>query len=283
VPSIVSKCVVLILLASSPLLAQVHGVYVGLNSSMIPPEFSQVSNTEYTAQFGIERIQVFVNGALVTGFNVIPLIPVTLAEAIAKYGSVSNTLHMFELLDLDGNPQGLVDPIKRVSYLTRDFGPEGIVSSIGFYDQNTALQIWTGYADPALLQALDTAVKKVSLENLTSRPRIAALDARARFMLQKSLKALPDAEAELEAQLRRYNASCADPMSSACQQAKQTQGQDLIAATQRLQFGLKQANSIYSTNADLFGETMPPDLARLNASAENLLKQVPLVLPVLPQ
>jgi len=276
VRSIVSKCAAIVLLACSALLAQsLHGVYVGQSSGVLPPEFSEVKRGQYDARFGTERMQVFVAGALVTGINVFPQIPLTLAEAIAKYGSIADIPHMLVLLDPDGDPQGLVDPLRRISYITSVLAPGAVIRSVGFYNENTALLNWTENAASVFLQALETAANNVSLQELTARPQIAKLNARAQYMLQEALKAARKNEAELEPLLSRYQASCADAVSTECRQAKSTQAPALMQTADQFRFALKQANFIFSSNPDVFGQNMPPELARLNAIADPLLSQVP--------
>jgi chromosome segregation and condensation protein ScpB len=278
--SVVQRCAVVILLTCSALMAQSYrGVYVGQRGDLLPPEFSQAKRGEYIAQFANERIVVTVNGALVTGFVVIPDVPITLAEAIAKYGVIADTTQMRLLLDLQGDPQGLVDPIKRISYITRSFGPDGIVNSVGYYDENTALLIWTDYADAALLQALATAAQNVSLQDLNSRPRLANVAARARYMMDQSLKSARERAGELNAMLSKYQQSCAQVVSDECQQARRTQGPSIVKTADQFRFALKQTNSVYATNAEMFGETMPPELRQLNQIADRLLPQVPVILP----
>jgi hypothetical protein len=278
--SVVQRCAAVILLTCSALMAQSYrGLYVGQSGSLLPPEFNQVKRGEYVAQFSNERILVTVNGALVTGFVVTPDIPVTLAEAIAKYGVIADTPGMLVLLDPDGDPQGLVDPIQRISYLTRSFGPEGIVHSIGYYDENTALLIWTANADPALLKALATAAQHVSLQDLNSRPRLANVAARARYMMDQALKSAREKASELNVRLDTYQKSCAAVMSNECQQAKRSQGPTLMQTANQFRFALKQANGVYATNAKMFGAQMPPELNQLNGLADRILPQVPVVLP----
>jgi hypothetical protein len=278
--SYVYRCAVLVLLTCSALMAQSYrGVSVGQRSDYLPPEFSEVERGQYVAQFSNEQIVVSVNGALVTGFVVIPDIPITLAEAIAKYGVIADTTHMLLVLDFQGDPQGLVDPIKRISYITRSFGPDGIVNSVGYYNENAALLIWTNYANPALLQALAIAASNVSLQDINSRPHLASLAAKAKYMMDQALKSASEKAAELNAMLNTYQNSCAAVVSNECQQAKQTQGPSLVRKADEFRFAVKQANSVYATNAEMFGETMPPDLRQLNTVADRLLPQVPVILP----
>lgn len=266
------------LMFAAALCAQSYrGVQVGQRDDFLPPEFSQTKRGEFNAQFSGERVQVFVNGALVTGFRVLPQIPLTLAEAVAKHGSIPNIDKMFVLLDPDGDPQGLVDPIKRISYVTRELGPDGIVNSIGYYDDNTALLIWTDDADPVLLQALADAAKNASLQDLNARPRLASLAEKAQFMMEQALKVTRDDLQTLTALLSRYQQSCSGGVTSECQEAKRTQLQPLAQTAERFRFELKRADDIYATNAELFHNAMPSELARLHQSADRLLPQVPLV------
>jgi hypothetical protein len=267
---------VLALLIASTLHAQSYrGVEVGERGDLLPAQFNKVANGEFDANFGTERMRVFVNGALVTGFTVTPAIPLTLAEAVALHGSTADVPQMLLLLDPDGDPQGIVDPIKRISYITRAIGPEGIIDSVGYYDQNTALLNWTDDADPALLKLLQSAAQQVSLQEINSRPRLANVNARARFLMDEALKAANKDLRDLNVLLPRYRQSCADAMSSTCQDAKRTQAPVLMQTADRFRFAVKLANDVYATNPDLFANRMPPQLARLNETADRLLPQVP--------
>ncbi len=275
------RLVACILLAVPMLHAQSYrGVQVGQRADLLPPEFNEVKRGEYDASFGTEAMQVFVNGALVTGFTVLPRIPLTLAEAVARHGSTPDVDKMFALMDPDGDPQGLVDPIKRISYVTRALGPAGIVSSVGYYDQNTALLIWTENVDPAVLAVLAAAAKNVSLQDLEARPRLATLAAKAQFMMEQALKqARADAQ-EFTTLFNRYQQGCSGgPVTNECQNAKRTLGPALMQAGERFRYAVKRAADTYAANAVYFNRRMPPELPQLQQLADRLLPQVPVVLP----
>ncbi len=257
-----------------------RGVQVGQRADLLPPEFSEVKNGEFDARFSSDAMQVFVNGALVTGFTVLPQIPLTLAEAVVKHGSAADVDKMFFLLDQDGDPQGLVDPIKRISYVTRALGPDGIVSSVGYYGENTALLIWTEEADPVVLASLATAAKNLSLQGVEARPRLASLAARAQYMMEEALKDARSDAQDFTALFNRYQQACAGgAVTSECEAAKRTLGKPLMQAGERFRFAVKQAADMYNTNAEYFNNRVPPDLPRLQQLADSLLPQVPVVLP----
>src|SRR5512146_1158054 len=111
--------VAFLLCAATTAFAQSYdGVRVGQRGDLLPPQFSETKTGELTAIFGNDRIQAYVNGALVTGFRVIPLVPLTLAEAVVRQGSAGNIPRMLTILDGYGESQGIADPISKIAYIT---------------------------------------------------------------------------------------------------------------------------------------------------------------------
>jgi hypothetical protein len=270
----VHRIVALVLLAGSSLFAQSYrGVQVGQRGDLLPPEFSAVKRGEFTAQFGTERMQVYVNGALVTGFRVLPQIPLTLAEAVAKHNK-SMTGGMLLLLDPDGNPEGLVDPVRRISYLVPSLSPDAIVSAVGYYNQNTSLLIWMDDADPAFLKTLAAAARSVSLRELDSRPPIGDLNARAKFVVNQAVKPAQTEAQQLTGMLDRLRQICSGTGTSECEEARRTQLKPLMQAAEQFQAALNRAEQVYNANAELLDQIRPPELEKLRQLADQILPQV---------
>ncbi len=255
------KAAAFLLMASSALFAQTYrGIFVGQRSDLLPAEYSEVKKGEFTAQFGNERMEVYVNGALVTGFNVIPLAPITLAEAIVKHGSVSNIPRMMSILDIDAAPQGIADPYRRISFMTDSLSPDSIVTSVGYYDTNASLLIWFGDTAPGTREALAIAARDVSLQEVNSRPRVGTPEAAARYMVAQALKAAQTDGQNAWELVKSYLQSCSD--TPKCQEVRRQKLAEIQRNADRFHTRLIRAEDIYQSNAALLNNTRPAELDR---------------------
>lgn len=230
-------------------------VQVGQQSGILRPEFDQVKWGEYDAQFGNERMQVFVNGALVTGFSVIPLVPMTVAEAVAKHGSIPDIPSMLLFLDPLGQAQGIVDPIRKIDYLTRSLDPDAIVSEVYYFDQNTGMLMWPAYAPPDFLQRLAEAANNVSLEAINARPQVNSLSGKAQFLVDQAVKEAEAQAKRTEDLLKHYAQSCGSGANCEIELGQ------LRQAASQLQAALNSAEHIYQVN--VYSPNRPKELDQL--------------------
>ncbi len=267
------KAAVFLLLASSALLAQSYrGVFIGQRSDLLPPEFSEVKKGEFTAQFSDERLEIYVNGALVTGFNVIPLVPITLAEAVVKHGSVPNIPRMLSILDIDAAPQGIADPYRRISFMTDSLSPDSIVTSVGYYDTNASLLIWFGDPVPGTLQSLALAAKDVSLQDLNARPRFATPRAAAQYMVSNAIKAAQNEWQSASDLVKIFAQSCSD--TPECKEGRRQKLAQIQQSADRFHSRLLRAEGVYAANARLLDNLRPPELDRTQQMWNELASRV---------
>lgn len=263
----------LLLITSATLFAQSYrGVQVGQRGDLLPPQFSEVKRGEYRAEFGAERMDVYVNGALVTGFKVTPLVPITLAEAIAKHGSIPNISKMLTILDYYGESQGMADPIFKISYITSAISPDSVITSVGYYDTNASMLLWLGDASPGFLQVLDITARSVSLQDLNNRPRVTSPDAAAKYLVGQAAKAARIQGEDAWVLVKAYAQSCSN--TPACLNERKTMLEEIRKAGDKFHAGLVRAEETYVANADLLGNIRPPELDRLQQMWKELVPKV---------
>lgn len=272
-PGALHRVAILLVLAGTSLSAQSYrGVQVGQRDDLLPLEFSQVKRGELDAQFGNERMQVFVNGALVTGFKVVPLAPLTLAEAVAKHGSIGNVSRMLTILDGYGEPLGFSDPVRRIAYLSASLSPDSVISSVTYYDTNASMLLWLGDVDPAVLTVLQTAARNVSLAEVNSRPRTGTPAAAARFLVDQAIKTAQNEAQQFSELIKGYAQLCSS--TAQCREQRTRHLEQMQEAARRFESRLTRAEVSYAANAQLFNYLRPAALDDLQHTLKDLTSQV---------
>lgn len=235
--------VALLLALAVPVRAQSYrGVEMGQQDSRLPPQFDQVKWGEYDAQLGNDLMQVFVSGALVTGLRVTPRAPITLAEAVARHGSIPNIPSMLLLFDPLGQARGVVDPAQKIAYLTPSIDTDASVSEVDYFDQSTAVLLWLQSAPPGFLQELAEAANHVSVEALDARPQINSASGKAQFLAnQATTEARARAKQAVEL-LKGYEQSCGHAPNC------KNELRQLQQATEQLQGAVNRAEHVYQAN-----------------------------------
>jgi hypothetical protein len=271
--AVLLRTIVVICAASVSLCAAAyHGVDVGQRDDFMPPEFTQVARGEYRAQFGNELMQVFTEGALVTGFKVIPLAPMTLAEAIAAHspGAPANNLQL--LLDFNRRPIGVADVPNRIAYFTHSTSPEAAVRVIGHYNEITDVQVLTTPLPNDEAQTLAAAAARSSARAVNRRPRTNGLYEQAEYLVEADSEIAQRQGKEAFDELALYKRACS-ATSTNCEQAGAAQKANVIQAASLFFKDVTQAERTYNANAGLLGNP-PEELIEVQGMADSLLQQV---------
>lgn len=248
------------------------GVYVGQRGDFLPPQFSEVKTGEYAATFGNDRIEAYVNGALVTGFRVVPLVPLTLAEAVVRHGSVPNIPRMLTILDGYGGAQGIADPILRIAYITASPNPDSIIEYVGYYDTNAALLMWLGNPPAGFLDALQLAAKDVSLQEVNARARVGTPEAAAQYIVGQAIKAAQAQGQDAWALVKDYAQSCSN--TPECIESRRKQLEQIRRGGDKFHALLVRAEDTYEANAALLNNIRPAELDREEQMWKELVPKV---------
>jgi hypothetical protein len=260
-------------LASMPLqAASYHGVHVGQRDDFIPPEFERVAMGEYRAQFDNELMQVFTEGALVTGFKVIPLAPMTLAEAIAAHstGAVANDLQV--ILDFNRMPLGVADVAHRIVYFTYGFMPESIVRAVGYYSEQTEYMVLTAPLPDRYAADLAAAAARSTALALNRRPRIHGLYAQADYLVEEDTRTARKQGQQVLDQLAQYKRMCSGDKTTCGTEARRL-ADSIVSGAQTFFHDLHRAERTYNANAGLLYNP-PEDLTLVQEMADKLTLQV---------
>lgn len=251
--------------------AEYHGVEVGQRADYLPPEFDEVARGEYRARFDNEMMQVFSSGALVQGFKVVPLAPMTLAEALAAHSPGAGTSDLRLLLNFNGVVLALADANSRIAYFTSSVQPESVVRAVGYYDGQTALTTFAAEVPARQAEDLIAAARRSAADAVNHRPQIGDPLRQASFVVNEATEA-SRAQAQIAlTQLRRYKRLCTG--TPACEARRRAQGFDVITAASRFLVNLMRAERAYQANASLMGER-PSELTDLQALSDDLVQQV---------
>jgi hypothetical protein len=249
-----------------------RGVEIGQRDDFLPPEFDQVLRGEYDAQFGKESIQAFVDGALVTGIKVVPLAPMTLAEALGGHSPGLNAGDLRLLLDLNGGLLGIVDVVRQIAYFVSSVAPESVVAYVGYYNQQTALMIFTRPLPSDKADELVTAASRSSAQALQRRPPVKGLAEQADYLVQQAIVEARRRAQDAARALRRLERACHGNV--ACGQSRRDLVTSLINATSDFLRALQNADRMYLANANLLGNAQPPDLSDLQDFSDQLMQQI---------
>ncbi len=265
---------IVVALATASLFGQssYRGISVGQRGDFLPPQFSEVKTGEFAAQLGNDRIVAEVNGALVTDFRVIPLIPLTLAEAVARHGSIPNIPRMLTILDGYGESQGIADPILRIAYITSTLSPDSVISYVGYYGTPQALMTWLGNPPSGLLTVLELAAKNVSLQEVNERPRVGSPEAAAQYMVTQAIKAAQTQGQDAWALVKEYAQSCSN--TPECVEARRKQLDEIRRAGDKYHALLVRAEDSYEANAALLNGLRPAELDRQEQLWKELIPKV---------
>lgn len=252
--------------------AAYHGIEVGQRDDFIPPQFEAVARGEYQAQFGNELMQVFTQGAEVTDFKVIPLAPMTLAEAIAAHspGAVASDLR--RLLDFNERPIGVIDVSHRIAYFTYSFSPETVVRAVGHYNYITEVQVSTVPLPIDDAENLAAAAARCSPYALNRRPRKNSLYAQAEYLVEADSEIARRYGQLAFEELAIYKRICSTG-SSKCEPGGVAQRANVLRSASTFFNEVRQAERTYNANAELLINP-PEEVAQLQEMAGSLLQQI---------
>ncbi|HYG98084.1 MAG TPA: hypothetical protein VD837_03065 [Terriglobales bacterium] len=251
--------------------ADYRGVEVGQRADYLPPEFDEVARGEYEARFDNELLQVFSSGALVQGFKVIPLAPMTLAEALAAHSPDLGTNDLRLLLNFNGVFLALGDARNRVAYFAQSVRPESIVRAIGYYNDQTAAMTFTAAVSSPEAEELIAAARASSANALNERPEITDPLRQASFVVTQATEASRTEAERALAQLRTYKRLCTG--TPECEARRREQGFEVVTAASRFLVYLMRAERAYQANANLIGEK-PLELTELQQLSDDIVQQV---------
>lgn len=251
--------------------ADYRGVEVGQRADYLPPEFDEVSRGTYEARFGKELMQVFSAGALVQGFKVIPLAPMTLAEAIAAHSPAANEPDLRMLVNFNGVSLALADVNNRIAYFTQSVNPDSVVRAIGYYDDQTALTTFSAPLSSSDAAELIAAARRSSQTPKDERPEITSPLRQASYLVNEAVEASRLQAASAVRQLRAYKRLCTG--TPACDALRQQRATQLVTATAHFLTNLMRAENTYQANANLVGER-PSALIGLEELSDDLVHQV---------
>jgi len=248
------------------------GVEIGQRGDFLPPEFERVLVDQYDAQFGNELMQVFVRGALVTGMKVVPLAPMTLAEALAAHskGASPNSLRL--LFDFNGGLLGITDTANEIAYFVPAANPDAIVGAVGYYNNQTALMIFTAPMRTQEAEALVDAARKSSPDALNQRPQVKSADQQAEYLVEQATQPAVKQAQTVAKELKSLDQHCKG--TPECNSQRDALAADIVRETQRFLVAFRHAEHVYEPNAVLLGDMPPVDLMDLQDSADALLRQV---------
>lgn len=251
--------------------AEYHGVQVGQRADYLPPEFNEVGRGEYDARFDNELLQVFSAGALVQGFKVVPLAPMTLAEALAAHSPGADSKDLRLLLNFNGVFLALADATNRIAYFVHSVQPQSIVRAIGYYNDQTALMIFAAPVPSSEAEELIAAARKSSATAVNNRPEITDPILQARFVVDQATDASRAEAQRTLVQLRRYRRLCNGTF--ACESKRREQAFEVVTAASRFLANLMRAERAFQANATLVGQR-PSELTELQELSDELLQQV---------
>lgn len=251
--------------------AEYHGVQVGQRADYLPPEFDEVVRGEYQARFGNELLQVFSAGGIVQGFKVVPLAPMTLAEAIASHSPQASSDDLRFLQNFNRDILALADASNRIAYFTESARPDSIVHAVGYYNDQTALMTFAAPVPARQANELVAAARRSSGNEIDRRPGITDPLLQASFIVDQATQvSRADAQRAL-LQLRHYTQLCTG--TPTCDTVKREQGFKVITAAARFLTNLMRAENAYQANANLIGER-PAQLTQLQELSDDLIRQV---------
>ncbi len=253
--------------------AAYHGVEVGQRDDFMPPEFQAVGRGEYRAQFGNELMQVFTEGALVTSFKVVPLAPMTLAEAIAAHSRGATADDLQRLVDFNQRPIGIADVRDRIAYFTHSVVPEAAVRAVGHYNEMTEVQLFTVPLPGDQAQALVTAAAHASANAVNRRPQTSGLYAQAEYLVEADTEIAHQQGQDALAEFAAYKRICSNEKSKACDTAGPEHRANLIRSASTFFSDVKQAKLTFEANIALL-ENPPDELTQVQEMADSLLQQI---------
>lgn len=251
--------------------ADYRGVEVGQRADYLPPEFDEVSRGTYEAQFGKEVMEVFSAGALVQAFRVIPLAPMTLAEALAAHSPSADENSLRVLVNFNGAFLALADANNRIAYFAQSIRPESIVRAIGYYNEQTATMTFSVPLNAADAADLISAARRSSGSAKDRRPEIRNPLQQASFLVNETVEASRVQAENAVRQLRAYSRSCTG--TPACAALRRQRAAQVVTATARFLANLERAEDTYQANASLVGER-PAALVELQELSDDIVHQV---------
>jgi hypothetical protein len=266
----------LVLVAPALFAAEYRGVAIGQRDDFLPPEFEPVLRGQYEAGFNKEIVQVFVEGALVTGMKVLPRAPMNLAEGLARHSSGVNAGDLRLLLDFNGGLLGLADVTREIAYITYHVEPEAVIRDVRYYNDQTSVMIFTAPVPALEAEELIAASRQSSPDALEHRPTISSTAGQAKFLVEQATEAARLREQAVVEELNRYREICKN--AAACEQARATRAFSLISAVSSFLTELGEAERVYEANAELLGELSPLELDNLQEASESLVEQARAVL-----
>jgi Pyruvate/2-oxoacid:ferredoxin oxidoreductase delta subunit len=255
----------------SALAADYRGVEVGQRTDFLPPEFDEVARGTYEARFGKEVMQVFSAGALVQGFKVIPLAPMTLAEALAAHSPDADEYALRMLVNFNGVFLALADSPNHIAYFAQSVRADSIVRAIGYYDDQTALTTFAAPLNSDDAAELIAAARSSSRDAKDERPEITSPLSQASYLVDEAVEASRAQAENAVRELRAYSRLCTGTPS--CDALRRQRGAQVQTATARFLVNLMRAENAYQANANLVGER-PSALIELQELSDDLVKKV---------
>lgn len=256
--------------------ASYRGVEVGQRGDLLPPDFDEAATGLYEARFGNELVQVFVEGALVTGMKIVPQATQTLAEALATHSPGVQPSDLTQIQDWNGFTIAIADRPNRIAYFTRTVQADSIVTAVGYYSEQTALMLFTIPLPERTAVQLIAEAKRSRVDALQQRPAMPEPENQAAYLVDR-LTEQARTQAQREArELSAYARLCTN--TSACESMRRQRARILAQSTAQFLSALTLAERAYDANASWLGNMQPENLSDLVDLSDDLVRQIRAVL-----